>query len=1288
MTTPSDRNLLFGIIALQMDFIRREQLVAGTSTWLTDKSRQLEEILVEQGALTEQDRQLLAPLVARHLQNHDGDPRQSLAALSSIGSVADELRSLDDQQIEATLSLVSTNPAIASLEATQVHSSDPTSPKSPLTREVSENRFRVLRSHAKGGLGEVFVAQDTELNREVALKEIQDRFADDEASRSRFLLEAEVTGGLEHPGIVPVYGLGQYDDGRPFYAMRFIKGDSLQEAADHFHRRRPASAPAVTSEHTSPATGVKASRTDSDYSSLEFRKLLGRFIDVCQAIEYAHSRGVLHRDLKPGNIMLGKYGETLVVDWGLAKAQGREEGHKLAGEATLRPASASGSAPTMMGSAIGTPAFMPPEQAAGDLDRLGPPSDVYSLGATLYYLLTGKPPFQGQNLTQILERVRNGDYAPPRKLAPDVPKPLEAVCLRAMATDPKSRYDSPRDLAEDIERFLADERVAAYQEPFSVRARRWMRQHPRTIAALAATLLVGLISSIVIAGVVSQNAEIVARQNEQLKLASEAERQSKEDALAVIEFFTTNVLARARPKNQEGGLGIDATIREAIDVAVPYVDASFRDRPLVEASIRKTLGGTYFYLGEYELAIGQLERSHKLLVKEQGPESRDTLIAANALAEAYAQNGQFQQAFSLFDSTLQTSRKVLPQDDPFIVTVLAKQATWIFQSGRIAQALPLLDQAVQAMARQLGSQANETLTMRSVLARCLLEAGEYPRGAELAEAVVESMQVHLGADHPQTWTAMSNLAQAYQSIEELDKSIALNESVLQLRKDNLGPEHPETLSTMNNLALAYQVADQSEQAIELIREAVQIAEVKLQPEHPETILFKCNLATVMRAMGRIEQAFTLARENLEVVRNAKEVSPRATITALRELAASYEQVGRPVEALEPLNEALELTQDTLGTGHELTLECMGHLANSHGAAGRFGEAIRILTKTLALCKTSQNPDAALQYNLLVNLAYQHQNLQQFDEAEQAALEAAESARASLGANHPQTLNAMDTLATIYQNTGRLDEALPLFQETLQRRQQQLGPDHEASLSSENNLGVCYWHLGQLDKSIPLFRRLAEARAKKHGKLHPAALQTQANLGVNYCDQGDFENGLILLQEVHAERKRHAALRWATESLLHYTIKAKRTDAAVRLVQEVLADARETLPAGSPQLAAELASYGFHLLQLNAWNDAELTLRESLAIREKTMPEHWLTFNTQTMLGACLSCQEKFPAAEAMLLSGYRGLQQQATQIPPRYQDRVGEALQWLVQLYTDWEKPEQVDKWKLEWESWQARAEK
>src|SRR5262249_2787983 len=209
----------------------------------------------------------------------------------------------------------------------------------------------------RGGLGAVFVALDAELNREVALKQILDQHADDSTSRARFLLEAEITGGLEHPGIVPIYGLGTYDGGRPFYAMRFIKGDSLKEAADRYH-------------------ADESLLKDPGRRALELRQLLHRFTAVCDAIGYAHARGVLHRAIKPGNVIVGKYGETLVVDWGLAKATGRADHGAEPDERTLVPSSASGSAETLPGSALGTPAYMSPEQAEGDLEHLGPRSDV------------------------------------------------------------------------------------------------------------------------------------------------------------------------------------------------------------------------------------------------------------------------------------------------------------------------------------------------------------------------------------------------------------------------------------------------------------------------------------------------------------------------------------------------------------------------------------------------------------------------------------------------------------------------------------------------------------------------------------------------------------------------------------------------------------------------------------------------------------------------------------------------------------------------------------------------
>ena len=227
--TDHDRNLLFGILALQMDFISRDALVAAMHAWVLAKEKSLGEILLEQGVLPQARRELLEALVEEHLKQHSNDPQQSLAAVSSIGSVEEDLKQLDDGEVNATLAFVAKARPERSLGERTTTVGSATS---------AGTRFRILRPYAEGGLGKVSVARDEELSREVALKEIKARHADNPDSRARFLLEAEITGGLEHPGIVPVYGLGQYADGRPFYAMRFIRGDSLQEAIDRYHASR------------------------------------------------------------------------------------------------------------------------------------------------------------------------------------------------------------------------------------------------------------------------------------------------------------------------------------------------------------------------------------------------------------------------------------------------------------------------------------------------------------------------------------------------------------------------------------------------------------------------------------------------------------------------------------------------------------------------------------------------------------------------------------------------------------------------------------------------------------------------------------------------------------------------------------------------------------------------------------------------------------------------------------------------------------------------------------------
>ncbi len=398
----------------------------------------------------------------------------------------------------------------------------------------------------------MFVALDTDLNREVALKEILERHAGDAVSRQRFELEAEITGKLEHPGVVPVYGFGRHSDGRPYYAMRFIKGDTLKEAITAFHSR-------------------KASEWGVGERSLELRKLLSRFVDVCETMGYAHDRGVVHRDLKPSNIIVGQYGETLVVDWGLAKPIGRSEPSERMGERTLVPSSGSGSHETLPGSALGTPSYMSPEQGAGDLDRVGPRSDVYSLGATLYCLLTGRPPFEGENLGEILRDVQAGKFTAPRTVDDSIDPALEAICLKAMSTRLEDRYGSSRALGADIERWAADEPVSCHAEPALKRVARWQRRHPTLSHGGLAALLVTAVGMTVTAKVI----------NDQKQETLKAKAAAEQSALKARSSFdiATNAVFRILSQVSDQQLikvpGLEKVRLEMLDEAIRHF-ATFR----------------------------------------------------------------------------------------------------------------------------------------------------------------------------------------------------------------------------------------------------------------------------------------------------------------------------------------------------------------------------------------------------------------------------------------------------------------------------------------------------------------------------------------------------------------------------------------------------------------------------------------------------------------------------------------------------------------------------------------
>ncbi|HEY8944106.1 MAG TPA: serine/threonine-protein kinase, partial [Polyangiaceae bacterium] len=286
----------------------------------------------------------------------------------------------------------------------------------------------------RGGIGRVYVAMDRHLEREVAIKELLPGVVEADGAAglqavSRFLREARVTGRLEHPNIVPVYELGKRQDGTLYYTMRVVRGRTLSRA-------------------------IAEGKTLRDRLAL-----VNHFSGLCQAIAYAHSRGVVHRDIKPDNVMIGEFGETVVLDWGMAKVSGPEPEEQVAHV----PSQLANGELTLDGSLCGTPLYMSPEQAQGLVKDVDERSDVWALGVVLYTILVGKPPFTGRTVPEIVAQVRAGRFQRPRDVEPEIPAELAAVAERALRVEKRERYADAREIARDIQAYQAGARVQAYE---------------------------------------------------------------------------------------------------------------------------------------------------------------------------------------------------------------------------------------------------------------------------------------------------------------------------------------------------------------------------------------------------------------------------------------------------------------------------------------------------------------------------------------------------------------------------------------------------------------------------------------------------------------------------------------------------------------------------------------------------------------------------------------------------------------------------------------------------------
>lgn len=659
-------------------------------------------------------------------------------------------------------------------------------------------RFENLRHHASGGLGDVYVGYDNTVRRNVAVKLLKPEMVTNTEAKNRFLNEGAITGGLEHPGIIPVYDAGVTEDGQPFYAMRLMDGKNLKDAIAQLHAKpRP-----------------------NDFDEQQ-RDLLRRLVDVCEAISYAHSREVIHRDLKPANILLGAYGETVVIDWGLARNQ--ESSDQFASlDKTSDFSSTISQRPlqTKLGEVLGTPEYMSPEQASGDPAATGKPSDVYSLGAVLYCILTGASPHgDGREMTQDrIAQARNSAFTSARERNPNVPLSLNAICEKAMHAEPTRRYESPSAIARDLDNWLTDQPVAARPDSLLEKGARFLRKHRRWAAAAAVTLVAVTIGSVIAATVISgQRTEIEQRKVEaeqQTEIQTELARKEAASARAASEANVANTSYVRFMDNFFKQLGPDAggrnlKLSEALDQLAAAAKSNTELSEEAKLDVYANLCNGYRAIGDENKYLKATQEYVRMIHKLRGANSFAAVDAQGALVGALTRVGESMEALDLADKTLEMLRSdnhsqiengVVKQKAIDIMRLRLTALQLLERSDEVVSAWEEMYPWLKNLDLETAPTTVDELQFASQYVDALRVAGSGEKALEWQKKIYESQKAILGTKHTKTLGNLYRLSRAVQSAQGYEAALPYQQELVEVASEVFGPEHHNTLVARANLA--------------------------------------------------------------------------------------------------------------------------------------------------------------------------------------------------------------------------------------------------------------------------------------------------------------------------------------------------------------------------------------------------------------------------------------------------------------------------------------------------------